>query len=207
MTTSKWDKISKRDAAPFIEQINMLSFRDSERFNCYDLHGLDIYNPDSDPFRNTFTVEKVDTFEFLGEEMIHSKHSKLVPTIAEMFAQLPRRYAHKVNGVRINLMRGHDDVIEGTHKICVEFYQRKEAGYVRQGPLTARQMYIDILKDAMNERGDQKGMLQYSSLPDATRDRSWMAELRKKLEEAEQMTDSEISDAVASFWLKAFRQR
>jgi hypothetical protein len=34
-----------------------------------------------------------------------------------------------------------------------------------------------------------------------------MAELRKKLVEAEQMTDSEISDAVANFWLKAFRQR
>jgi hypothetical protein len=59
----------------------------------------------------------------------------------------------------------------------------------------------------MEPTGERPAVLANCSLPDATRDRQQMAKLRQMLVDAEKMTDDEIPNAVALFWLNAWRQR
>jgi hypothetical protein len=205
--TSKWDKISKVDLKDYVNQIMYL---DTERatghFMAYDLHGLDPYTGRVTDL-NVYKSYRQDEFEEVGRAWVTHVKDSLIPSIAEVFAQMPKRYAHKVSAYRPNIFTNQRDADSGGHRIEVIFYKKAGEEIVEDGPITARQMYINVIKQAMNPRGEQTGMLQYSSLPDATMNRDHMKWLRDRLSEAETMEENKISDAVASFWLKAFRQR
>jgi hypothetical protein len=207
MGLSKFDNISKQDAREMLDRIMYLdTHRSTGDFMAYGLHGLD-------PFKGTpreltsYSTYKPEEFVELGRELITYKQDMFMPTLAEVFYQLPRRYAHKVQAFQVNPFKNFADVEDGQRRIEVIFYKAATPDVVDTGPLTARQMYIDMLKGAMEPTGERPAVLANCSLPDATRDRQQMAKLRQMLVDAEKMTDDEIPNAVALFWLKAWQQR
>jgi hypothetical protein len=207
VTTSKWDKISKKLASQYVDQIMYLDTRrDNGNYMAYPLHGLDIYKGVLSDL-NRYYDFKYEELEELGRETITYVHDEFYPTLAEVFYQMPLRFAHKVFGFKLNLIKMYRDGVTGDKKVEVVFYRRVTQEVVEEGPLTARAMFIKVIKEAMDPKSEQTGMLQYTSFPDATRDRNQMQWLRERLKEAETMEESQLSDAIASFWLKAFRQR
>jgi hypothetical protein len=208
MALSKWDKISKVDAKELMAQIKFLDVeRSSGRYMEMSMNGLDIYKDQPTETRSYYIVER-DEFELLGTEVIYSKQ-QLVPTCAEVLAQLPKAYKHKIDAFRIDIgADSYKDLVEDAYRLTVMFFQRKkEVPVVRTGPLTARDMYIALIKKAMLPRSEQTGVISYSSLPDATSSRTQREEMKRLLAEAEHLDDDKIEDAILTFAMKAFRQR
>jgi hypothetical protein len=208
MAYSKWDKISKSDAKELVERIKYVDRRRGGGFNAYDLGQISMYSGNlAEFFKLSFHLYRDEELVELGEEWVYFKHHEDYPTIAEVLYQLPKQYAHKVQFYELSLFNIQDVADENCKRVKVRYYKQFEPEVTQEGPLTARQMYINLIKQAMEPRSEHTGMLQYTSLPDATQDRNQMAWLRKLLEAAENMPEEVISDAVATFWLKAFRQR
>lgn len=207
MSRSKYDKISKADLKAYVDNIMYLdTHRQTGEFMAYELHSLDPYTGMFNEIRGYRTFQQ-DEFVELGSEWVIHIQDNLTPTIAEIFYQMPKRYAHKVSAFKLDIFTNQRDTASGGYRLKVVFYRNASRDYVEAGPLSARQMYVNIVKQAMDPRSEQTGMLQCSSFPDATKDRSHMNWLSERLVEAETMEEHKISDAVAQFWLKAFRQR
>jgi hypothetical protein len=207
MALSKWDKISKVDAKELMERISVLDVeRSSGRYMEMSMNGMDIYKDQPYASRSYYIVER-DEFEPIGTEVIYSKQ-QMVPTCAEILAQLPKAYKHKIDAFRVDLgSSSYKDIVEDAYRITVDFFKRKKVEVVRTGPLTARDLYMDLIKKAMEPRGEQTGVLSHSSLPDATSSRGQMQKLKELLAEAEHLDDDKIEDAILLFAMNAFKQR
>lgn len=207
MALSKWDKISKVEAKELMERISVLDVeRSSGLYMEKSMNGLDIYHDQPYTANSYYTVER-DEFLPLGSEVIYSKQ-QLIPTCAEVLAQLPKAYKHKIDAFRVDIYASsYKDLVEDAYRITIDFFKRKKVEVVRTGPLTARDLYMDLIKKAMLHRSEQTGVLSHSSLPDATSSRGQMQKLKELLAEGEHLDDDKIEDAILLFAMNAFKQR
>lgn len=208
MGLSKWDKISKADAKEMAERISyIIEGKEADRVNLFSCSKHDLYR-DIPKGHDQYSVRRTDELVRLGDG-ISVKHTQdaAYPTLAEIFSQIPESERFSIDAIEIRPMTALYDMVAGAFETRVLLYTFKKEVAERTGPLTARELYIDYLEQAMKPTNERVGIMQHSSLPSAAYDRKWRHELLKMIEEAKSMPEEELSYKIGLFLMKAFRQR
>lgn len=207
MSLSKWDKISKQEGRELIDRIKYLdTMRSTGEFMAYDLHGLDLYRGTPRELRS-YSIYQTNEFEELGRSLVTYVQDMFMPTLAELFAQIPKQYAYKVTAYQLNIFKNFTDVEDGQRRVEVIFYKTVNNDVVNEGPLTARQLYLEYLEQALRTPDERTGIMHHTSLGNPAYSKALRDDIKERMEAAKTMEDDELRYNIAAFLMHAFRQR